>query len=92
MIVDGVERWKDGDVAQVADAMKALDAETLTVAFFGREEGRHKVPAPLRKAVEAAGGQVAEESDGQGARRCRAGSSRAPASSGSSSTPRRRAR
>ena len=62
VIADGVERWKDADVAQVADAMRALDGESLTVAFFGREEGRHKVPPPLRKAVEAAGGQVAEES------------------------------
>ena len=61
MIADGVERWKDADVAVVADAMKGMDAETLTVAFFGREEGRHKIPAALRKAVEAAGGQIAEE-------------------------------
>jgi DNA polymerase-3 subunit delta len=61
VIVDGVERWKDGDVAVVADAMKRVDAETLTVAFFGREEGRYKVPATLRKTVEAAGGQIAEE-------------------------------
>ena len=38
-----------------------MDAETLTVAFFAREEGRDKVPAALHKAVEAAGGQVAEE-------------------------------
>ena len=61
VIADGVERWKDADVTVVAEAMRALDGESLTVAFFGREEGRHKVPAPLRKAVEAAGGQVAEE-------------------------------
>jgi DNA polymerase-3 subunit delta len=61
VIVDGVERWKEGDVAVVADAMKGVDPETLTVAFFGREEGRYKVPAALRKAVEAAGGQIAEE-------------------------------
>ncbi len=61
VIVDGVERWKDTDVDMVADAMKAVDPATLTVAFFGREEGRWKVPAALRKAVEAAGGQVAEE-------------------------------
>jgi DNA polymerase III subunit delta len=61
VIADGVERWKDADVAVVADAMKGMDPETLTVAFFAREEGRYKVPAALRKAVEAAGGQIAEE-------------------------------
>jgi len=61
VIADGVERWKEPDVAVVADAMKGIDPESTTVAFFGREEGRHKVPAALRKAVEAAGGQVAEE-------------------------------
>jgi DNA polymerase III subunit delta len=43
--------------------MKGLDPESLTVAFFGREEGRYKVPGALRKVVEAAGGQVAEESN-----------------------------
>ena len=61
VIVEGVERWKDADVELVADAMKGIDPETLTVAFFGREEGRWKVPPALHKAVEAAGGQVAEE-------------------------------
>jgi DNA polymerase-3 subunit delta len=61
VIADGVERWKEPDVAVVADAMKGADAESLTVAFFGREEGRYKVPAALHKAVEAAGGQIAEE-------------------------------
>ena len=45
--------------------MKGMDPETLTVAFFAREEGRHKAPAALRKAVDAAGGQIAEESNGQ---------------------------
>jgi DNA polymerase III subunit delta len=62
VIVDGVERWKEADVAEVARAMKSMDAEALTVAFFGREEGRYKVPAALHKAVEATGGQIAEES------------------------------
>jgi len=61
VIADGVERWKDPDVAVVADAMKGMDPDSLTVAFFGREEGRYKVPAGLHKAVEAAGGQIAEE-------------------------------
>jgi DNA polymerase-3 subunit delta len=63
VIVDGVERWKDADVAVVADALKQADADTLTVAFFGREEGRYKVPAALRKAVEGIGGQIAEEAN-----------------------------
>ena len=61
VIADGVERWRDADVAVVADAMKSMDPDGLTVAFFAREEGRSKVPAALRKAVEAAGGQIAEE-------------------------------
>ncbi len=61
VIADGVERWKEAEVGAVVAAMKSMDAEALTVAFFGREEGRYKVPAALRKAVEAAGGQIAEE-------------------------------
>lgn len=63
VIVDGVERWKDADVAVVADAIKRIDGDTLTVAFFAREEGRYKVPAGLRKAVEGVGGQIAEEAN-----------------------------
>jgi DNA polymerase-3 subunit delta len=62
VIADGVERWTDADVEAVAAAMKGMDCETLTLAMFGREEGRNKVPDGLRKAVEAAGGQIAEES------------------------------
>ena len=61
VIADGVERWKEADVAPVAAAMAAMDTEALTVAFFGREDGRVKVPAALQKAVEKAGGQVAVE-------------------------------
>ena len=61
VIADGVERWKDADVAPVADAMKGMDHDALTVAFFGREEGRYKVPSALHKTVEGAGGQIAEE-------------------------------
>jgi DNA polymerase III subunit delta len=61
VIADGVERWKDAEVPVVAEAMKGMDSETTTVAFFGREEGRYRVPAMLRRAVEAAGGQIAEE-------------------------------
>ena len=61
VIVDGVERWKESDVELVATALKGIDADSLTVAFFGREEGRTKVPAALAKAVKAAGGVIAEE-------------------------------
>jgi DNA polymerase-3 subunit delta len=61
VIADGVERWKEADVAPLAAAMAGLDPETLTVAFFAREEGRAKAPDALHKAVEAAGGVVAAE-------------------------------
>jgi DNA polymerase-3 subunit delta len=62
VIADGVERWKEKDVTPVAAAMQGMDAESLTVAFFGREEGRAKVPQALHDAVMKAGGQVAAES------------------------------
>jgi len=62
LIADGVERWKDADAEQVATALRGVDPESLTVAFFAREEGRAKVPAALAKAVQAIGGQIAEES------------------------------
>jgi DNA polymerase-3 subunit delta len=61
VIADGVERWKDSDVEPVAQALHAADPESLTVAFFAREEGRYKVPAKLVQAVEKAGGQIAAE-------------------------------
>ena len=61
VIADGVERWKDSDVEPVAQALHSADPETLTVAFFAREEGRYKVPAKLVEAVEKAGGQIAAE-------------------------------
>lgn len=60
VIVDGVERWKAADVALVEPALAALAPET-TVVFFGREEGRAKVPERLLEAVKAAGGDVSAE-------------------------------
>lgn len=61
LIVDGVERWADKDVeTALAPTLAAMPAET-TVAFFGREDGRLKVPAKLIAAVEKAGGDVATE-------------------------------
>jgi DNA polymerase-3 subunit delta len=61
VIADGVERWKDSEVEPVAAAMAGMDPETLTVAFFAREEGRYKTPPALLKAVAAVGGVVAAE-------------------------------
>jgi DNA polymerase III subunit delta len=61
VIADGVERWKEADVEPVAAAMKGMDPEALTVAFFAREEGRYKAPAKLRDAVTKVGGKVAAE-------------------------------
>ncbi|MGH2841841.1 MAG: hypothetical protein ACRDKY_13550, partial [Solirubrobacteraceae bacterium] len=61
LIVDGVERWKDADVeAHIASALESIAPET-TIAFFGRDEGRAKTSAALVKAVERAGGSVAQE-------------------------------
>jgi len=62
VIADGVERWKEGDVASVAAAMAGLDDAELTVAFFAREDARAKAPKALHDAVATAGGQVAAES------------------------------
>lgn len=61
VIADGVERWKESAVAPVTAALAAADPETLTVAFFAREESRLKTPAKLLEAVNQAGGLVAAE-------------------------------
>lgn len=60
LIVDGVERWKAADAELVAAAIAAMPPDT-TVAFFGREEGRTKVPDGLVEAVRAAGGDIRAE-------------------------------
>lgn len=62
LIADGVEKFKDADAAEVAAALKGIDPEAMTVAFFAREDGRAKVPAALHKAVKDVGGAVAVES------------------------------
>src|SRR3954451_17266871 len=62
VIADGVERWNDSEVGPVVAAMAGLEDADVTVAYFAREEGRFKAPAALAKAVEQAGGQLAEES------------------------------
>jgi DNA polymerase-3 subunit delta len=62
VIADGVERWKDAELEPVLTALKGIDPDSLTVTFFAREDGRTKAPAPLVKAVTAAGGVVQNES------------------------------
>jgi len=58
IVVDGVERWKQGEVEQhLTGAMAQMPPET-TVALFAREEGRSKAPAAVHEAVKRAGGQV----------------------------------
>jgi DNA polymerase III subunit delta len=62
VIADGVERWKDAEAAEVAGALKSIDPDAMTVAFFAREDGRAKASATLHKAVTAVGGAIACES------------------------------
>jgi DNA polymerase-3 subunit delta len=58
LIVEGVERWRDGEVKKdLAPALRAIPPDT-TVAFFAREDTRAQAPDALAKAVRAAGGQV----------------------------------
>jgi len=58
ILVEGVERWREGDVvAQLAPALAAMPPQT-TLALFAREEARVKAPAALHEAVRGAGGQV----------------------------------
>jgi DNA polymerase-3 subunit delta len=61
VIADGVERWKGSEVESVVAALRTMDRDSLTVAFFAREDARVKAPAALVKAVRAVGGHVAAE-------------------------------
>ena len=61
VIADGVERWKEGEAEEVGRALASADPEMLTVAFFAREEGRHKAPQTLHDAVKKVGGPIAAE-------------------------------
>ncbi|MDQ6751394.1 MAG: DNA polymerase III subunit delta [Actinomycetota bacterium] len=60
VIVDGVERWRDGDLEPVIESLSPPPPDT-TVAFFAREEGRARAPERLHQAVLAAGGEVSVE-------------------------------
>jgi DNA polymerase III subunit delta len=58
IIVEGVERWRQGDVEKhLTPALESMGRGT-TVALFAREEARAKAPAALHEAVRRAGGQV----------------------------------
>lgn len=61
LVVEGVERWKDDAVKQHLVGVLASADPGTTVAFFGREDGRAKVPGSLVKAVTEAGGVVRAE-------------------------------
>ncbi|HVE67632.1 MAG TPA: DNA polymerase III subunit delta [Solirubrobacteraceae bacterium] len=60
VVVDGAERWKDGDLDALEAVLHAMPPDT-TVAFFAREDGRAKAPPRLHEAVAKAGGDVAAE-------------------------------
>jgi DNA polymerase III subunit delta len=60
IVVDGVERWKDKELAPLTDAMSAMPPDT-TVAFFAREDSRAKAPNPLHDAVRKADGDISAE-------------------------------
>lgn len=61
LIVEGVERWKDAEVAAELAAVLVSPPPDTTVAFFAREDGRQQAPKALHKAVQAAGGDIAAE-------------------------------
>jgi DNA polymerase-3 subunit delta len=60
VIVEGVERWKAGDLEPLAQAMQPPPPDT-TIAFFAREESRAKAPDGLHEIVKQAGGDIAAE-------------------------------
>jgi DNA polymerase III subunit delta len=60
IVVDGVERWKDKDLAPLGDALANIAPDT-TVAFFAREDNRTKAPKGLHDAVTKAGGDISTE-------------------------------
>lgn len=62
VLVDGVERWKDDEVAaRLVPVLKHLDGATTTVAFVAMEDKRLQVPASLAGAVEKMGGTLVKE-------------------------------
>ena len=73
--------------------MAGIDAETLTVAFFAREEGRAKAPDGAAQGGQGApAAQIAAEGDASSPASCRAGSPAARAGARARARRRRRAR
>ena len=60
VIVEGVERWKAGDLEPLVQALQPPPPDT-TIAFFAREESRAKAPDGLHEIVKQAGGDIAAE-------------------------------
>jgi DNA polymerase-3 subunit delta len=60
MLVEGVERWKEKDVAAVASALEGLADTTVVMIASGPIKRGKPGPAPAKlvKAVEQAGGEV----------------------------------
>jgi DNA polymerase-3 subunit delta len=60
VIVEGAERWREGDLDEL-QAILADPPPGTTVAFFAREDARARTPERLHAAVRTAGGDVATE-------------------------------
>ncbi|MDE3070874.1 MAG: DNA polymerase III subunit delta [Acidobacteriota bacterium] len=61
IVVDGVERWRDGEVAAALDRVMCPMPPATTVALFACEETRAKAPPSLHRLVREAGGRIDHE-------------------------------
>lgn len=62
VLVEGVERWKDADVASgVVPALLGMDRETTTVAFVAMEDKKLVAPKSLVEAIAKIGGTAVQE-------------------------------
>jgi DNA polymerase-3 subunit delta len=62
ILVEGVERWREGDVEKhLLGALGAMPPDT-TLGLFAREDARAKAPGALHSAVKRAGGQIVTQS------------------------------
>ncbi|HEY5261691.1 MAG TPA: DNA polymerase III subunit delta [Solirubrobacteraceae bacterium] len=61
IVVDGAERFKEGEVVERIEPAMAIMPPDTTIAFFAREEGRTKAPAALHRVVKGVKGQIVAE-------------------------------